>query len=317
MVSRISSSEPRHAPSRASPPAQSYTARMSLIPPVPDTPDGAGRAPVLMRYEDLAQNGRLLVESLATSVNEALWRSALANHPLEEHAFKTGTLAILSRFVLETGDGPFGVNGPFEAECKFQIAKSSDANGAVERLYLLAWIDTYAPIDRTNFKPPANKGERALVGRAFAEHVFTRPFAPSAAERKVVSLGPDGHVPDAVHRATSPEELLSLAGCEPKALTLDGTEIAFGLRHTDSNQHVNSLVYPQLFEEASLRRSLEIAYRKPFFAGQRARVALATFETSDALGTCGGVFDADEIARVGLAQAKPHAYVRMGFQPCK
>ena len=65
----------------------------------------------------------------------------------------------------------------------------------------------------------------------------------------------------------------------------DETLIVFGLVHTDSNQHVNSLVYMRLFEEAVLRRfaalglpepvlarRLEIAYRKPCFAGDRMHV---------------------------------------------
>jgi hypothetical protein len=62
----------------------------------------------------------------------------------------------------------------------------------------------------------------------------------------------------------------------------DPVVTAFGLDHTDSNQHVNSLVYPRLFAEAALRRlaelerprrllirALDIAYRKPSFAGDR------------------------------------------------
>jgi acyl-CoA thioesterase FadM len=60
--------------------------------------------------------------------------------------------------------------------------------------------------------------------------------------------------------------------------------------HTDSNQHVNSLVYPRLFEEAVVRaltdragvpdpgsllaRSIELRYRKPFFTGERAAIAI-------------------------------------------
>ena len=64
------------------------------------------------------------------------------------------------------------------------------------------------------------------------------------------------------------------------------------MMHTDSNQHVNSLVYPRLFEEAVVERAfdpearvpgaesllvraIDIRYRKPFFAGDRASIALA------------------------------------------
>ena len=67
----------------------------------------------------------------------------------------------------------------------------------------------------------------------------------------------------------------------------------FGMMHTDSNQHVNSLVYPRVFEELAVRRhgdakllarAVEMRWRKPFFAGERARVALA-IEGAHACGT--------------------------------
>ena len=62
---------------------------------------------------------------------------------------------------------------------------------------------------------------------------------------------------------------------------MDPTPLPLGLAHTDANQHVNSLVYPRLFEEAVLRRlatlgkptalltrRAEVAFRKPAFAGE-------------------------------------------------
>ena len=77
--------------------------------------------------------------------------------------------------------------------------------------------------------------------------------------------------------------------------------------HTDSNQHVNSLVYPRLFEEAAvtravdrertraapgtdlrsqllLARTFELRYRKPFFAGDRATIRLAFPDAATAVG---------------------------------
>jgi acyl-CoA thioesterase FadM len=80
----------------------------------------------------------------------------------------------------------------------------------------------------------------------------------------------------------------------------DATETCFGLEHTDSNQHVNSLVYPRLFAEAALRRlaamgesravlvrELDIAYRKPSFAGDRVRVHQRMFRVGGKLGAAG------------------------------
>ncbi len=305
---------------------------MPTLPPFPDvTPDGVGSAPVVMRYEDVAQDGRLMIESLATSVNEALWRVALRGHPLEAEAFEKGTLAILSRIVAEGGDGPFSVDGPFEAEAKFVLARSEDAAGEVERLYLNAWVDTFAPIGRTNFPAGPRAGERALVGRVFSEHVFTRPFAPPEA-RKVKRFAIPGlpEVPAVVHAPAPLGAILAApAGAsELGAYALDETKVVFGLRHTDSNQHVNSLVYPQLFEDAVLRRldalgldvrvqsrTLEIGYRKPCFAGQVARVALAVYRLGDELGAYGGFYDAADLARAGLGGTPPNAYVHMTFAP--
>lgn len=304
---------------------------MSSIPAFPDLPpDGAANSPVVMRFEDIAQDGRALVESVATSVNETLWRVALRDHPVETGAIAKGTIAILTRFVVESGEGPFSVDGPFDAEARFLLAHGRGANGEVDRLYFNAWVDTFAPIGRTNFAPPARAGERAVVARAFAEHVFTRPFGKPE-ERKVTRFYAPGLpvVPTLRYDAPKADALLAAppdAREIDPSLVIDPTRIVFGLRHTDSNQHVNSLVYPQHFEESCLRhfaslgrdtkllaRTLEIAYRKPCFAGQTVHVALATFELHDRLGAYGGIYDAIDLAEKGLERAQPHAYVRMTF----
>ncbi|HEX4353188.1 MAG TPA: hypothetical protein VHZ95_09745, partial [Polyangiales bacterium] len=73
-----------------------------------------------------------------------------------------------------------------------------------------------------------------------------------------------------------------------------------GLTHTDANQHVNSLVYARVFEEATLRRfhalgeraallgcRLELNYRKPCFAGDRMFSSLRSYRRQGALGATG------------------------------
>ena len=101
----------------------------------------------------------------------------------------------------------------------------------------------------------------------------------------------------------------------------------FGLLHTDSNMHVNSLAYLRTFEEAALRRfvelgrganvlgrTLDIAYRKPCFAGQAMRVVQQAFELAGRLGVAAVlVEEADVASAEALARAKPHAYVRITF----
>ena len=80
---------------------------------------------------------------------------------------------------------------------------------------------------------------------------------------------------------------------------VDPVPIVFGVFHTDSNMHVNSLAYLRVLEEAALRRfvelgrgsrvlgrSIDIAYRKPCFAGQTMRVVQQAFELTGRLGVC-------------------------------
>jgi hypothetical protein len=89
----------------------------------------------------------------------------------------------------------------------------------------------------------------------------------------------------------------------------DATQTCFGLEHSDSNQHVNSLVYPRMFAEAALRRlaelgrsrevlirALDIAFRKPSFAGDVVRIHLRMFTFGDRVGAA-GYLSADGEAR--------------------
>src|SRR5258705_9749410 len=96
------------------------------------------------------------------------------------------------------------------------------------------------------------------VGRCYVEHVFPKLFAPKA-ERKVLRLDVPGApaVPATRHVWVPPAALLELpegATALDAELVADPAPAAFGLMHSDSNQHVNSLVYPRLFEDAALRR---------------------------------------------------------------
>src|SRR5207302_4862207 len=129
-----------------------------------------------------------------------------------------------------------------------------DANGDVNRLLFNMWCTAWGPRGRTFGPPPPGAGEPVAVGRVFAEHVLTRLFAPPA-ERKVLQLA--GSVPSARWQWRDHGEVLRLpegAAWLDEEFSPDPAEVVFGLTHTDSNQHVNSLVYPRLFQEAALRR---------------------------------------------------------------
>jgi hypothetical protein len=92
--------------------------------------------------------------------------------------------------------------------------------------------------------------------------------------------------------------------------------------------HVNSLAYLRIFEEAGLRRfvelgrgsallgrSIDITYRKPCFAGQVMRVVQHAFEEDGKLGVAAVlVEDKDAKDPLALARARPHVFARMTFE---
>jgi hypothetical protein len=295
---------------------------LAAIPPRPgpeETPRATAR--VHLRFEDVTQDGRLVLEALPNALGPTIWQGLLAENPGSKATFAAGIVPILSRFVLEGASGPFSANVPVEAEGTCQLACTDDG-----RFTLDMWADLYGPIGRT-YGSTERAGERALAGRVYAEHVLTRPFAPPG-ERRVTRLDYPGAPDVPATRPASPSHD-TVASLPPGATPLDASRqidpmpITFGLMHTDSNMHVNSLVYLRLFEEAALRRfaalgrggkllgrTLDIAYRKPCFAGQTVHVIRQAFEVGGHLGMAAVLVDAAD-----LAGAKPHAYVRMTFEP--
>jgi hypothetical protein len=228
---------------------------------------------------------------------------------------------------MEGTAGPFSANGCIEAEGTFRFAPAADG-----RFMLDMWADLYAPIGKT-YGTVARAGERALAGRVFAEHVLTRPFAP-AGERRVKSFDFPGATttPGAVETLPSLPPFESIAslpeGATPleAGLRLDPLRVAFGVVHTDSNGHVNSLAYLRLFEEAALRRfvalgrkadvlarTIDIGYRRPCFSGEVVRVAQQAFEQGGRLGVAAVLAEAP--SEESFAPSSARAYVRMGFEP--
>jgi len=293
----------------------------------PPWPEGVERArrPIPLRYEDISQDGRLLLEAAPQALGEAIWRAQLQGSPMARALRKAGIVPVLSRLVIEGTEGPFSVVAELEAEGSWQLAATIGDDGAIERLYVLMWADVDGRIGRTYGPPPPGAGERRVAARVFAEHVLTRLFAPPA-ERRVTSLaglGPD--VPAAPYRSPRAESLLEPppgAIALDDGLVLDPVPFAVGVVHTDSNQHVNSLVYPRLFEEAALRRlaahgrstallgrALDIQYRKPFFAGQKLRVAVRLWATPDGAVCAAGAFLPDDGA--DPLAARPHTTCRL------
>lgn len=223
------------------------------------------------RYEDISQDGRLQLTTLMAAVG-GVWKSLEGTGMLEELRTK-GVLPILQRLVICGERGPFSVTVPIECTGTWRVARETDG----DRIFLDMWLEARAPHASTLGPSPAPDAESACVGRVYVEHVFTRPFAP-ASERKVTQLDVRG-------LPSMPEDARPFASAEALIAEHRLTKVReqrFGLMHTDSNQHVNSLVYPRMFEEVlaqevpeRLADAVELRYRKPFFVGDRATLSLA------------------------------------------
>ncbi len=288
------------------------------LPLTPDRP--LAQADVDLRYEDIAQDGRLKLESLPHFMGVACWRGLVADLPgsavLREH----GIVPILSRLVIQGGDGPFSVRHAVTAKGTYQLAETRNAAGDVDRMLLNLYAEMRAPAGRTHGPPPPNAGASLCAGRVFAEHVFTKPFAPPA-ERKLVALPPGVHAGDfEAYAWRLPEDM---ARVPAGATALDGgrtpepTSLTFGVAHTDSNQHVNSLVYPRIFEEAVLARlarmgrstnvllrGVELMYRKPCFVGDEVCWHMQLLTEGKELRVLGALLPASD------PTGKPYCFVR-------
>lgn len=294
-----------------------------MFPTVPDVPPEQQIVTTgPLRYEDVAQDGRLILTALPNFMGLAVFQGLIVRSEAPRANAHAGIIPILTRLTIEGGGGPVSVRRPVTIAGAFQLAHTVDERGEVERLIMNAYATLTAPIGRTNPPAPPNAGAPIAVGRVLGQHVFTRLFAPRE-QRKVTRFapGPWPAVPEARVAWEPPESLLELPpGATPldDALLPDEVATVFGLAHSDSNQHVNSLVYPRLFEDATLRRLAargrdlavlarfaDVAYRKPCFAGQRMRILLRLYERD---GQCGavGTFVADDDRG-----ARPHVVVRM------
>jgi hypothetical protein len=184
----------------------------------------------------------------------------------------------------------------------------------VSRLFMNVWCEIRGVAGRLG-RP--SSGELALAGTVFAEHTFTRLLAPPD-QRKVTRLDVEGYpaLPPVRHAAPAPTTAAEApAGATWQGeLAPDTQDYVFSLDQTDQNQHVNSLVYVQLFLEAVNRRlatmgkplrvrtdAVDIAYRKPCFAGDRVRAHLRLFQHGTTLGAAGHVTGDD---------GKPRCFVR-------
>ncbi len=247
-----------------------YAAGVFPLPELALAADRSHDTEVRPRYEDVAQSGGLRVEATQICMGEAVWRGSLGPHPAMGIMLASGIVPILRRYVVVAEDTPLSVHEALSVHGRWGLASAGD------RFLLEMRVDVTGTRGDSFGRPVERAGERGGVAQIYGEHVLTRLFAPPG-ERRVDAL-PEGLEVTAERRWVPDEALLEVDG-DVEAERIERT-VLFGLTHTDSNQHVNSLVYPRLFEELALEawddgqlllRDLHIAWRKPCFAGERVR----------------------------------------------
>jgi hypothetical protein len=289
-------------------PLLSSLAMTSLVRARPDVPPShRGRGELVLRYDDVSQDGRLACRAMPHSVGPALYRETLRKHPAASHFAKDGIVPILSRLTVQSHGGPIGVLLPVSCDGAFSFVRTTDAAGRV-RYRTDMWVDITGRRGSTHGPLPTEADPLLTLGHLLAEHVLTRPFGPR--ERRQVDALPAGIEANQTSAWQTPESALELPegaewiDAEP---SLDPNVTRFGLGHTDSNQHVNSLVYPQMIEDAALRRAfalgetkrsfchfIDVAFRKPSFAGDTVRVSLRAYRRADAFGVSASIVDASD-----------------------
>lgn len=257
------------------------------FPPAPDARRSlVGEERARLRYEDVSQDGRMRVEGIWAPTGRLLWSGSELGRRVfclgRDHEINT----VLTRVILEATEAHVRPRVQLENALMARFEQRLGADGNPTAVHLNTWLSSHV----TDAGAQAGAQRRTLVARAFGERVLAI-FKNPPGQRRLTTL-PDSTEPLPTSGA-EPREAPSLLevppGCElldayPR---LDPSRVVFGLSHTDSNQHVNSLAYVRFFENAALGRLLdlglgatfmarrvEIAYRKPCFAGESLRVAV-------------------------------------------
>ena len=289
---------------------------MFPAPPFPPFPEGQSTtAPLPLRFEDVTQDGRMMLLAIPPLLGP-LWRDVVISHPAARASIAAGVIPILTRLTLVSHEQRVRADRPAEVHAGFVIAHDGDRDED-RRIYFNAWGELRAPSGKMSWR--GGPGELALAGSLFAEHTYTRPMAPPDRRRVTRLDGVPGMppIPEARYAAPPPKTAQDApegARWLEEAEAPDPAEYGFTLDQTDSNQHVNSLAYIRIFLEAVNRRlaatgralnvrsrAVDIAYRKPCFAGDRVRAELRLFEHPEGLGAAGMIAGGD---------GKPRCYVR-------
>lgn len=276
-----------------------------MLPPLPPVPDDQRvSAPMSLRFEDVAQDGRLRVLAFPPVLGPSVWLRRLAADPRVAAWRDAGIWPIMNRLVVEGTDARVSIADPIRADAAWALAHGVGPDGRVERVHMELFADVRGH-EGAGWPPAPSLGPEVALGRLWAQYTFTRPFAPPG-ERRVTAVPGVAERPGPARDPAPAEALLSApAGAtdvDPEPA--DGPDVVFGVDHTDVNHHVNSLVYPHLLIDEAIRRlapwgpvglcrAIDVRFRRPAFAGERARLVTRRFRAADGVGVAGGVLAED------------------------
>ena len=93
-------------------------------PPRPAlAPDHVATADFALRYEDVAQDGRMTAIAFPPALGWTVWAKLLAGHPAERAMQTQGIVPILSRLTIVGTDATIRVDAPATATGGYQLAR--------------------------------------------------------------------------------------------------------------------------------------------------------------------------------------------------
>src|SRR5258708_14063002 len=101
---------------------------MFTSPPSGSEPASGSPIQVPLRFEDLTQDGRLVLEALPNALSAIAWRGELPRDPFVRAARDRNMVAILTRFVIRASPGPFPASAPLETRGGHLIRPSPHAH---------------------------------------------------------------------------------------------------------------------------------------------------------------------------------------------
>src|SRR5688572_7712100 len=116
-----------------------------------------------LRFEDVAQDGRLQLASLLHGLGPTTWRKLL-REPAAKQLLAGGVLPILTRVVLRGEGGPFAIDPNPRARGAYGFSHVTAEGGGAERILLGMWLEVTAPIGAVYGPPPDGAGELVSAG---------------------------------------------------------------------------------------------------------------------------------------------------------